>query len=75
VEILRCAQDDGLRSYDEYEKRCGLPGEGTRLGLALRTCAPWAGGIGRTTVDGPLQKKVLMGFKAAFVYRMDEVPG
>jgi hypothetical protein len=29
VEILRCAQDDGLRSYDEYEKRCGVPGEGT----------------------------------------------
>jgi hypothetical protein len=26
-------------------------------------------------VDGPLQKKVLMGFKAAFVYRMDEAPG
>jgi hypothetical protein len=65
----------GRNVYAEGEKRCGIPGEGTRLGLALRTCAPWAGGIGRTTVDGPLQKKVLMGFKAAFVYRMDEVPG
>ena len=27
-EILRCAQDDGLCSYDEDEKRCGTPGEG-----------------------------------------------
>jgi hypothetical protein len=26
-------------------------------------------------VDEPLQKKVLMGFKPAFVYLMDEAPG